>query len=256
MKAIILAGGLGTRLSEETTLKPKPMVEIGGKPILWHIMKLYSYYGVNEFVICGGYKVEVIKHYFSNYYLNNSTVSFNLKNNKIVIHSNQSEDWDVTVVDTGNTTMTGGRLKRVSEFIDGDFCFTYGDGVSNINIRELINFHKSSGCLATLTSVVSPEKFGKITIDKNNLVKSFREKPELNTDMINAGYFVLSKEVIKYIDNDATIWEKEPLENITKENSLAAYRHNGFWYPMDKLSDKKYLEELWAKNHAPWKVWE
>lgn len=255
MKAVILAGGLGIRLSEETSLKPKPMVEIGGKPILWHIMKLYSHYGINDFIICGGYKVEVIKKYFSNYYLNNSTVSFNLKNNNMIVHNNFSEDWNVTVVDTGRSTMTGGRLKRVSEFIDGDFCFTYGDGVSDINISDLINFHKTNNCLATVTSVISPEKFGKIIIDENNLVKSFREKPDLHDDMINAGYFVLSKEVISYIDSDETIWEREPLEKITKENNLAAYQHDGFWYPMDKLSDKKYLEELWEKNEAPWKVW-
>jgi glucose-1-phosphate cytidylyltransferase len=255
MKAVILAGGLGTRLSEETTLRPKPMIEIGGKPILWHIMKLYSFYGINDFIICGGYKSEVIKNYFANYYLNNSTITFNLKTDSMKVHNNFSEDWHVTVVDTGRDTMTGGRLKRIREFIEDDFCFTYGDGVSDINIKELINFHKNNNNIATLTSVMSPEKFGKISIDNNSFVKSFREKPESNNDMINAGFFVLSKKVFDYIENDKTIWEREPLENLAKENNLKAYQHDGFWYAMDKLSDKIYLEDLWSRNEAPWKIW-
>ena len=256
MKAVILAGGLGTRLSEETYLRPKPMVEIGDKPILWHIMKFYSHYGINDFIICAGYKGEVIKNYFQNYSLHQSDITFNLKDNSYVIHQNLSEDWKVTVVNTGENTMTGGRLLRIKNHIDSDFCFTYGDGLTNVNIDKLIKFHKNNSAIATLTSVVTPERFGIIETDAKGKITSFLEKSDNAPNRINGGYFVLSKKVFDYIKDDHTIWEKEPLKNLSNNSELYAYNHDGFWHAMDKLSDKVYLENLWQKNSAPWKVWE
>ena len=256
MQAVILAGGLGTRLSEETTLKPKPMVEIGGMPILWHIMKIYSSYGINDFIICAGYKSHIIKDYFTNYLIQNSDVTFDLKQNTYKIHKNHSENWKVTVVDTGQSTMTGGRLLKVAEYLDGnDFCFTYGDGLTDIDINKLINFHRNNKSIATLTAVKTPERFGRLQINKKNIVSQFLEKPQNNDEWINGGFFVLSKEVLNFIDDENTIWERDPLENISKEEKLSAYKHDGFWYAMDKLSDKHYLNELWNHNQAPWKNW-
>lgn len=257
MKAVILAGGLGTRISEETTIRPKPMVEIGGKPILWHIMKIYSHYGINEFVICCGYKGYVIKEYFANYFLHMSNVTFDMTSNKMEVHQRYAEPWRVTLVDTGEDTMTGGRLKRVRNYVENDeaFCFTYGDGVSNINIAKLIEFHKAQGVNATLTSTYPPGRFGALDI-RNGKVTTFKEKPKGDGGMINGGFFVLSPKVIDLIDDDASIWEREPLEHLAQNNQLAAFPHEGFWQPMDTLRDKVYLEELWQSGKAPWKVWE
>lgn len=255
MKAVILAGGLGTRLSEETHLKPKPMVEIDNKPIIWHIMKIYSYYGINEFIICAGYKAEVIKSYFHNYFLNNSDVTIDLKNNEIDYHGTSVEDWKVTIVDTGQDTMTGGRLNRVKKFIDDDFCFTYGDGLSDVNISELIKFHKSNKSIASLTAVQTPERFGTLTLDDNNKVQDFKEKPLSHDNWINGGFFVLSPEIFNFIDGDETIFEKNVLEKLSEKKELSAFIHNGFWHAMDKLSDKIYLEKLWFENDAPWNIW-
>lgn len=257
MKAVILAGGLGTRISEETSIRPKPMVEIGGKPILWHIMKIYSHYGINEFVICCGYKGYVIKEYFANYFLHMSDVTFDMSNNKMEVHQRYAEPWRVTLVDTGENTMTGGRLKRVRNYVENDeaFCFTYGDGVSNVNIARLIEFHKAQGVNATLTSTYPPGRFGALDI-REGKVTTFKEKPKGDGGMINGGFFVLSPKVIDLIDNDASIWEREPLEHLAQNNQLAAFPHEGFWQPMDTLRDKVYLEELWQSGKAPWKVWE
>ncbi|MDC7689671.1 glucose-1-phosphate cytidylyltransferase [Vogesella indigofera] len=257
MKAVILAGGLGTRISEETSVRPKPMVEIGGKPILWHIMKIYSHYGINEFVICCGYKGYVIKEYFANYFLHMSDVTFDMSNNKMEVHQRYAEPWRVTLVDTGEDTMTGGRLKRVRNYVENDeaFCFTYGDGVSNVNIAQLIEFHKAQGVNATLTSTYPPGRFGALDIHDGK-VTTFKEKPKGDGGMINGGFFVLSPKVIDLIDNDASIWEREPLEHLAQNNQLAAFPHEGFWQPMDTLRDKVYLEELWQSGKAPWKVWE
>lgn len=255
MKAVILAGGLGTRISEETILKPKPMVEIGGKPILWHIMKIYSFHGINEFIICCGYKGYAIKEYFANYFLHMSDVTFDLLHNKLEVHQNNAEPWRVTLVDTGEQTMTGGRLARVREYIGGeDFCFTYGDGVSDINISDLIAFHKKNGLKATLTAVQPPGRFGALILDGNRIT-SFQEKPFGDGGWVNGGFFVCSPDVFEYISDDDTIWEREPLETLAAEDDLAAYFHKGFWQPMDTLRDKNYLEELWASNKTPWKVW-
>lgn len=256
MKAVILAGGLGTRISEETDLKPKPMIAIGGMPILWHIMKTYSHYGINEFIICCGYKGYVIKEYFANYFLHMSDVTFDMSDNNMTVHNQNAAPWKVTLIDTGNQTMTGGRLKRVAEYLKGEehFCLTYGDGVSDINITELIAFHKAQQVKATLTSVAPPGRFGALDI-QGNKVKSFQEKPQGDGAKINGGFFVLSPEVLKYILDDQTIWEREPLERLAKEGDLAAYQHDGFWQPMDTLRDKIYLEELWQSGKAPWKVW-
>lgn len=258
MKAVILAGGYGTRLSEETIVKPKPMVEIGGKPILWHIMKEYSYYGINEFIICLGYKGYIIKEYFANYFLHQSDVTFDMNNNRMHIHNNYCEPWKVTLVDTGEGTLTGGRLKKVKEYIGKDsFCFTYGDGVSDVNIKELIRFHKEqkeSGVLATLTAVNPPGRYGALDLN-NNRVNNFKEKPQGDDSWINGGYFVLEPEVIDLIEGSQTSWEREPLENLAKEGKLAAYKHSGFWLPMDTLRDKMRLEEMWDLKQAPWKVW-
>ena len=256
MKAVILAGGLGTRLSEETTLKPKPMVEIGGMPILWHIMKSYSHYGVNDFVICLGYKGYVIKEFFANYFLHMSDVTFDMNNNSMEVHQASAEPWRVTLVNTGENTMTGGRLKRVAEYLgEEDFCFTYGDGISDIDIGALIKFHKSQGTLATVTSVQPPGRFGSLEIDEK-LVKGFVEKPQGDGGKINGGFFVLSPAVINYIAGDTTTWEQEPLKNLTNMRQLSAYSHYGFWQPMDTLRDKFLLEKLWLDGSAPWKSWE
>ncbi len=257
MKAVILAGGLGTRLSEETVTKPKPMVEIGGKPILWHIMKTYSHYGINDFIICCGYKGYVIKEYFANYFLHQSDVTFNMKTNKMTIHEDRSEPWTVTLVDTGDNSMTGGRIKRISQYVKDDkaFCLTYGDGVADINIKKLIDFHKSHGKLATLTSTYPPGRFGALNI-KDNQVQKFEEKPKGDGALINGGYFVLSPKVIARIYGDSTIWEQEPLKGLAADGELMSFKHEGFWQPMDTLRDKVKLEELFDKNKAPWKIWE
>jgi glucose-1-phosphate cytidylyltransferase len=254
MKVVILAGGLGTRISEESHLKPKPMIEIGGKPILWHIMKSYSHFGFNDFIICCGYKGYVIKEYFFNYFLHNSDITFDLKSNEQVIHNNFSDPWKVTVVDTGEETQTGGRVKRIAKYInDGeDFCLTYGDGVADLDIAETVKFHKSHKRLATVTAVQPPGRFGQLDIN-GNTVERFVEKPIGDGGYINGGFFVLNKKVIDYIKDDATIWEREPLMNLASEGQLCAFTHNGFWQPMDTLRDKVHLENLLSKGQAPWR---
>jgi glucose-1-phosphate cytidylyltransferase len=256
MKAVILAGGFGTRLSEETDLKPKPMVKIGNKPILWHIMKTYSAYGVNDFIICCGYKGYVIKEYFANYFLHMSDVTFCMKDNSMSIHQNNAEPWTVTLVDTGESTLTGGRLKRVQEYVKDEdaFCFTYGDGVSDVNIADLIKFHQEHGKLATLTATRPPGRYGALKIT-NNSVEMFQEKPEGDGSWINGGYFILSPEVIKNIDGDDSIWEQEPLKKLAKDGELMSFKHDGFWQPMDTLHEKTMLNNLWNSNNAPWKKW-
>ena len=255
MKVVILAGGLGTRLSEETTNVPKPMVEIGGRPIIWHIMKSYSHYGLDDFVVCCGYKGYVLKEYFANYFLHLSDFQIDLSSNSITTLSARSENWRVSLFDTGETTQTGGRLKRVADQLDGPFCLTYGDGVSDVNLSEVIAHHKKSGCLATVTAVQPPGRFGSLNIDEGRVL-SFREKPVGDGSWINGGFFVLEPEVINRIHSDNTIWEQEPLESLAAENQLAAYKHGGFWRPMDTLRDKITLNELWDRNNAPWKVWD
>ena len=257
MKAVILAGGLGTRLSEETSIKPKPMVEIGGKPILWHIMKIYSHHGITDFVVCCGYKGYVIKEYFANYFLHMSDVTFDMRFNQMNVHAGKAEPWRVTLVDTGDSTMTGGRLKRVREHVGSeDFCFTYGDGVSSVNVTELIEFHKQQKSLAALTAVQPPGRFGAISLEKDQTkITQFQEKPEGDGAWINGGFFVLNPQVIDYIDDDSISWEKEPLQKLAHMEELSAYKHNGFWQPMDTLRDKRYLEKMWQANEAPWKVW-
>lgn len=256
MKVVLLAGGLGTRLSEETVLKPKPMVEIGGRPILWHIMKIYSSYGYNDFVVCLGYKGYIIKEFFANYFLHQSDVTVDLVNNKMEIHQNSSEPWKITLVDTGDATMTGGRLKRVREYVGNEtFMMTYGDGVSDIDINALVAFHKDQGTIATLTSVKPAGRFGALEIGPDNVIKSFTEKPAGDGNWINAGFFVLEPKVFDYLSDDTTVFEKEPLQNLAKESQLSAFHHNGFWMPMDKLSDKQDLEKLWSTERAPWKLW-
>lgn len=255
MKAVILAGGLGTRISEETHIKPKPMIEVGGKPILWHIMKTYSHYNINDFIVCLGYKGYVIKEYFANYSLHMSDVTVDMAGNQIEVHQNNAEAWKVTLVDTGETTMTGGRLKRVQPYIgDEDFCMTYGDGLADVDIHKLVKFHKEHGKLSTLTSVQPPGRFGSVVIN-NHLVESFCEKPVGDGGWINGGFFVLSPKVIDYIDDDETIWEREPLEKLAENKELSAYKHKGFWQPMDTLRDKHHLDQLWNDNEAPWKLW-
>lgn len=255
VKAVILAGGLGTRLSEETIVKPKPMVEIGGQPILWHIMKIYSSYNINDFIVCLGYKGYMIKEYFANYFLHVSDVTFDIKQNKVEIHNNKAEPWRITLVDTGDTTMTGGRLKRVKQYLDKEtFCLTYGDGVADINISQLLSFHKENNKKATMTVVQPPGRFGAVEIIGNS-VKEFKEKPRGDNSWINGGFFVLEPSVLDYIKKDATVWEREPLEKMAEENQLVAYKHDHFWRPMDTLRDKNYLEDLWENNNAPWKVW-
>jgi glucose-1-phosphate cytidylyltransferase len=257
MKAVILAGGLGTRISEETHIRPKPMIEIGGKPILWHILKTYSHYGINDFIICCGYKGYVIKEYFANYFLHMSDVTFDISKNSMEVHQHNAEPWCVTLVDTGDDTMTGGRLKRVAPYLRGEesFCLTYGDGVSDVNIARLIEFHKAHGLLATLTATYPPGRFGALYIDEDRRVTAFKEKPKGDGGMINGGFFVLSPKVIDLIANDQTLWEREPLEALAESNQLKAFQHSGFWHPMDTLRDKNYLEDLWQSGNAPWKVW-
>ncbi len=255
MKAVILAGGYGTRISEETYLKPKPMIEIGGKPILWHIMKIYSSHQINEFIICLGYKGYIIKEYFANYFLHMSDVTFDMSENRMHVHRNDCEPWIVTLIDTGYDTMTGGRLKRIKSYLDDDFCFTYGDGVSDINIKELIEFHKIHGKLATMTAVQPPGRFGAIELKGHKVVK-FREKPKGDESWINGGFFVLSPKVIDYIEGDHSYWEREPMENLSKNGQICAFKHSGFWYAMDTLRDKHHLEELWQSGKAPWKGWD
>lgn len=257
MKSIILAGGLGTRISEETHLKPKPMIEIGGKPILWHIMKIYSHHGINDFIICCGYKGYLIKEYFANYFLHMSDVTFDMSTNSMQVHQRHAEPWKVTLVDTGEDTMTGGRLKRVARYLDGDepFCLTYGDGVGNVDIGASLTFHRQHGLQATLTATLPPGRFGALDIHHDHRVSSFKEKPKGDGNMINGGFFVLQPSVLDLIAGDDTVWEKEPLETLAARGQLAAYQHHGFWQPMDTLRDKTHLEELWASGQAPWKVW-
>lgn len=257
MKAVILAGGVGSRLSEETLVKPKPMVEIGGKPILWHIMKLYSFHGINDFIICCGYKGHIIKEYFANYVLHMSDVTFEMRERKMEFLTNGVEPWKVTLVDTGETTMTGGRLKRVRHHLNGEaFCLTYGDGVSDLNISDLIAFHREQGGIATLTAVQPTGRFGAFSLDhEESIISSFKEKPEGGSGWINGGFFVLEPQVLDYIPCDSTVWEREPLEALAREGKLRAYRHRGFWQSMDTLRDKMLLEELWSSGKRPWKTW-
>lgn len=255
MKAVILAGGLGTRLSEETSLRPKPMVEVGGKPILWHIMKLYSAHGVNDFIICCGYKGYVIKEYFANYFLHMSDVTFDMSHNKMEVHQQHAEPWRVTLVDTGDETMTGGRLKRARRYLDDeDFCFTYGDGVSDVDISKLISYHSREGKLATITAVQPPGRFGALDIEGDKIL-SFKEKPHGDGAWINGGFFVLSPKVIDYIEGDDTIWERSPMERLAQDGQMNAFYHDGFWQPMDTLRDKHHLDDLWLSGEAPWKIW-
>jgi glucose-1-phosphate cytidylyltransferase len=258
VKVVILAGGYGTRISEESGVRPKPMVEIGGRPILWHIMKIYSAHGLNDFVICCGYKSHVIKEYFANYYLRSADVTFDLAKNSTHIHrSNSVEPWKVTLVETGESAMTGGRLKRVREYLDSEtFCLTYGDGVSNVNIRDLIEFHRRQKTLATLTAAQPPGRFGAFNLAQgSNKIPLFNEKPEGDGAWVNTGFFVLEPGVMEYITGDSTVWEREPLERLAREGQLSAYRHTGFWQPMDSLRDKHVLEDLWNRDSPPWKVW-
>lgn len=256
MKAVILAGGLGTRISEESHLKPKPMIEIGGKPILWHIMKMFSHHGINDFVICLGYKGYMIKEYFANYFLHTSDVTLDIANNKMEVHQRNAEPWKVTLIDTGDDTMTGGRLKRIAEHVDDEeFCMTYGDGVGNVNIAELIEFHKQQNTLATLTAIQLPGRFGALNLEQHK-IKSFQEKPQGDGTWINGGFFVLSKKVFSYIEGDHITWEREPMERLANEGQMSAFMHEGFWQSMDTLRDKTQLEALWQAGEAPWKVWE
>ena len=255
MKALILAGGLGTRISEESNLRPKPMIEIGGKPIIWHIMKMYSSNGINDFVICCGYKGYVIKEYFANYFLHMTDVTIDMTKNSIEVHHKKAEPWKVTLVDTGELTQTGGRMKRVTDYIDSDFCMTYGDGVSSINIAKSIEFHKQHGKLATMAAVQPPGRFGALDIN-GSTINAFLEKPQGDGGWINGGFFVLSPRVLDLIENDSTIWERKPLEHLAQQGQLEAFFHSGFWQPMDTLRDKNHLEELWSSGSAPWKSWE
>lgn len=257
MKAVILAGGLGTRLSEETVIKPKPMVEVGGKPIIWHIMKIFSAHGINDFIICCGYKGYVIKEYFANYLLHSSDVTIDVKNNKMDIHANSAEPWRVTLVDTGDSTGTGGRLKRIKEYLGNEaFLMTYGDGVANINIKELVEFHQQQKSLATLTAVQPPGRFGAFGLSRDGKsIAHFREKPKGDGAWVNGGFFVLEKEALDYIDGDPIFWEAEPLSKLAEDGQLSAYKHEGFWQAMDTLKDRNTLDEMWMQGKAPWKVW-
>jgi glucose-1-phosphate cytidylyltransferase len=255
MKAVILAGGYGTRISEETQARPKPMVEVGGRPVLWHVMKTYSAHGIHEFVICLGYKGYMIKEYFANYFLHMSDVTFDLRENRMEVHHRHAEPWRVTLVDTGEATMTGGRLKRIREYVGEDsFCFTYGDGLSDVRVPELVEFHRRQGKLATVTAVQPPGRFGALDLEQN-LITGFREKPQGDGGWINGGFFVLEPKALDAIEGDHTVWEREPLERLARDGQLAAFRHLGFWQPMDTLRDKLQLESLWASERAPWKVW-
>jgi glucose-1-phosphate cytidylyltransferase len=256
MKVVVLAGGMGTRLSEETVMRPKPMVEIGGKPILWHIMKIYSSYGLNEFIICLGYKGYVIKEYFANYFLHTSDVTFDILHNKMEVHQKYAEPWKVTLVDTGDQTMTGGRVKRIEPYINGEpFLLTYGDGVADVNIPQLIAFHRAHGKYATVTATQPTGRFGALTLDMNSVVKNFMEKPVGDGGWINGGFFVMQPDVFRYIDGDSTTLEQEPMEKLAGEEQLLAFKHYGFWQAMDTLREKHQLEELWASRKAPWKLW-
>ena len=256
MKAVILAGGLGTRISELTEVRPKPMVEIGGKPILWHILKLYSHFGVNDFIICCGYKGYVIKEYFANYFLHSCDVTFDMKENKMEVHSKRVEPWKISLIDTGELTSTGGRLKRVKDYLDDStFCFTYGDGLSDVDISEVIKFHKMHQKKATLTAIKPPGRYGALNIEDESNVIGFEEKPKGDGTWVNGGFFVLEPSVIDLISGDNIMWEKEPLENLAEEGQLEAFKHDGFWQPMDTLRDKNYLQNLWQKGTPPWKIW-
>ena len=256
MKAVILAGGLGTRISEETLVRPKPMVDLGGRPVLWHIMKIYSTYGVNDFIVCCGYKGYMIKEYFANYSLHGSDITIDLKSNTVDVHQSTAEPWKVTLIDTGQETQTGGRLKRVASYLDGeDFCFTYGDGLCDVNVGELIAFHRSHKTLATVTAVQPPGRFGHLKLDQQKIT-AFNEKPEGDNAWVNGGFFVLSPQTIEYIEGDHSVWERGPLERLAAEGNLSAFLHRGFWQPMDTLRDKIALEEMWNDNRAPWKVWD
>lgn len=255
MKVVILAGGMGTRISEETLLRPKPMVEIGGKPILWHIMKIYSTHGIHDFIICLGYKGYMIKEYFANYFLHMSDVTIDMQQNKLEIHQNSAEPWRVTLVDTGESTMTGGRMKRIAQYLDNEnFCLTYGDGIGDVDITSVIAFHNEKGTLATLTATQPPGRFGALNMDEHKVI-SFEEKPQGDGGWVNGGFFVLSPKVIDYIDSDSTLWEGGPMERLAAEGNISAYLHYGFWQPMDTLRDKVHLEELWSSGKAPWKIW-
>jgi glucose-1-phosphate cytidylyltransferase len=257
MKAVILAGGLGTRLSEETGTRPKPMVEIGGKPILWHIMKMYSSHGINDFIICCGYKGYMIKEYFANYFLHTSDITFNMRENTMKVHDQRAEDWNVTLVDTGETSMTGGRLRRVADYVRNDeaFCFTYGDGVGSMDISAAVAFHKGHGKAATLTATFPPGRFGALDIAEGRVL-NFKEKPKGDGAMINGGFFVLSPQVLDYLEDDSTVWEQGPLMSLAEQGQLMAFEHPGFWQPMDTLHDKNLLEKLWQSGEAPWKFWD
>lgn len=254
MKAVILAGGMGTRISEETSVKPKPMVEVGGKPILWHLMKIYTYYGITDFIICLGYKGYVIKEYFANYFLHMSDVTIDIQNNNLTIHQINAEPWKVTLVDTGENTMTGGRIKRVANYLDESFCLTYGDGLADLDITKTIEFHKKHGLIATVTAVQPPGRFGALKINDNKVVK-FEEKPKGDSSWINGGFFVFEPKLIDYINDDMSILERGPLTNLAKDNQLGVFKHTGFWSAMDTLRDKNKLEELWTSGKAPWKIW-
>lgn len=254
-KAVILAGGMGTRIAEETSTRPKPLIEIGGVPILWHIMKIFHSHGIKDFIVCLGYKGYMIKEYFSNYFLHQSDVTFDFTDNSVKYHNKRAEDWTITLVDTGQDTMTGGRIKRIGDYVgDEPFCLTYGDGVANIDIQALLKFHDGHGKMATITAVSPPGRFGALVLNSADEVECFQEKPDGELGWINGGFFVLSPNVLSYIEGDATIWEREPLERLARNGELAAYKHHGFWHPMDTLRDKQYLEQLWATK-APWKVW-
>jgi glucose-1-phosphate cytidylyltransferase len=255
MKAVILAGGLGTRISEETHLKPKPMIEIGGMPLLWHIMKTYSFHGINDFVICCGYKGYVIKEYFANYFLHMSDVTFDMKQNTMDVHKKSAEPWKVTLVDTGLDTMTGGRLKRVKKYVENEtFCFTYGDGLSDISVKNLIDHHNKQKTLSTVTAVQPPGRFGALNIEKNKII-SFEEKPSGDGSWINGGYFVLEPGIFDYVENDQTVWERQPLETLAKDSQLSVHKHKGYWNAVDTLRDKNWMQDLWNSKQAPWKVW-
>ena len=257
MKLVLLAGGLGTRLSEETSVRPKPMVEIGGKPILWHIMKIYGAHGIEDFVICLGYRGYMIKEYFANYYLHMGDVTFDLRDNTMEVHQSGAEPWRVTLIDTGDATQTGGRLKRVLPYVqdDDEFLFTYGDGVADLDLNALIAFHREQGCMATLTAVQPRGRWGSVELDGDR-IRRYEEKPKGDGGWINGGFFVLSPEVARYIDGDATVWEQQPLQNLAADDQLAAYRHDGFWYAVDTVRDKRHLQELWDSGSAPWKLWQ
>jgi glucose-1-phosphate cytidylyltransferase len=256
VKAVILAGGFGTRISEETLVRPKPMIDLGGRPVLWHIMKIYSTYGVNDFIVCCGYKGYMIKEYFANYSLHMSDITIDLQSNTVDVHQSNAEPWKVTLIDTGQETQTGGRLKRVANYLDDeDFCFTYGDGLCDVNVAKLIDFHRSHGTLATVTAVQPPGRFGQLKLDQQKIT-AFNEKPEGDNAWVNGGFFVLSPRTIDYIKGDSSVWEREPLETLAAEGNLSAFLHRGFWQPMDTLRDKIALEEMWNDNRAPWKVWD